>query len=218
MLHGYGASKADLLDIAAGLHATGSFHLLMLDFRAHGDSEGRQVSFGLQEVLDVEAALAWLESRPDCCSLPVGCFGVSMGGAVSIAAAVRFQALRAVVVDSVYADLSKTIARSQWLTYHIPRAPLGQICLWGTELRLGCRLRQLSPVQVAPHLAPKPLLVIHGQDDVGVPIEEGKAVYEAAKGSKEFWMIPGAAHACCYYVAREEYPRRITEFFRHAFV
>lgn len=218
LLHGYGASKADLLDLAQALHREGSFHLLLLDFRAHGDSEGRNSSFGLREVLDVEAALQHLAARDSCCALPVGCLGVSMGGSIAIASAIRFPVIRAVVADSVYADLGKTIARSLGLTYHIPRVPLGELALWGTRLRLGCRLQQLSPVRFVRRLSPKPILVIHGQQDVGVPVSEGETVYQAAGKPKQWWPVAGAVHAGCFYVEKDAYPRRVTEFFRDVLV
>lgn len=214
LLHGYGSSKVDLLDLAAAFHHAGSFHLMLLDFRAHGDSGGRRTSFGLHEILDVEAVLAWLELRSSARNLPVGCFGVSMGGAVAIAAAGRFPSVRAVTTDSVYADLAKTIARSQWLTYHIPRVPVGQCSLWGTEFRLRTRLRDLDPVRNVSRMAPKPILIVHGQADIGVPVKEAQAVYQASQGAKELWIVPGAAHASCYYMAPEEYTRRVTGFFR----
>lgn len=216
LLHGYGACKADLLDLAAAFHQEGPFHLLLLDFRAHGDSGGKWVSFGAREVLDVEAALSFLAGNPETRSFPIGCFGVSMGGAVALLTAVRSPAIRAVVVDSAYADLAKAIARTQWLTYHIPRIPLGQMCVWGTELRLGCGLGSLSPVRVVNRLAPRPLMVVHGMKDEGVPPEEGKALYEAAGYPKELWLVPGAGHASSFYLERQQFPKRILEFFQNA--
>lgn len=215
LLHGYGACKADLLDLAASFHQGSRFHLLLLDFRAHGDSAGQQVSFGNREVLDVEAALSFLAEKPESRHLPVGCFGISMGGAVAILAAVRFPVIRAVAVDSVYADLAKAIATSQWLTYHIPRVPWGQLALWGTEFRLGCRLQNLSPIRVVNRLAPRSLLVMHGMEDVGIPSEEGRMLYEAAGKPKDLWLVPGAGHASCFYLERQTYPRRVLEFFRN---
>jgi pimeloyl-ACP methyl ester carboxylesterase len=41
LLHGFAAGKADLLDVAQGLNRQGRYHLLMIDFRAHGDSGGK---------------------------------------------------------------------------------------------------------------------------------------------------------------------------------
>lgn len=217
MLHGYGASKEDLLDIARALYEQGTFHLLLLDARGHGASGGSTVSFGHQEMRDVHAALEFAAHRPECRGLPIGCYGISMGGAMALLAAVEFRQIQAVITDSTYADLSNAIARTQWLTYHIPRFPLGQMTLWGTELRLGRRMRDLSPQRVIGQITPRPVLLIHGTEDATIPKEEAMALYHAAQEPKELWLIEGAEHVAGFYKERQEYPRRIVQFLQHVF-
>ena len=39
-----------------------------------------------------------------------------------------------------------------------------------------------------------PLLVIHGEADEIIPVEQGRALYEAAPGPKSYYPIPGARH------------------------
>lgn len=218
LLHGFGASKADLLDLAKDLHAASPFDLLLVDLRAHGGSEGTLISFGLREVLDVQAALEALSQDPRTKGLPVGCYGVSMGGAVALLAASRFPSIRAVAADSSYADLGYAIARTQWLTYHIPRIPLGQAVLWGTRIRLGCRLSALSPERVIGEIAPRPVLIVHGGKDVGIPPEQARRLYAAARDPRQLWVVPDAEHAACFYKGREEYVRRVGEFFSDVFL
>lgn len=217
LLHGYGASKEDLLDLARAFHEQGTYHLLLLDFRGHGDSGGNSISFGRGEVLDLKAALDFLDARPELANLPVGCFGVSMGGAVALLAAAQIPRIRAVATDSTYADLGATIARTQWLTYHIPRFPLGQMAIWGAEWRLGCSMRQLSPGSWVARVAPRPVLIVHGSEDRGVPPSEARALFEAAGQSKALWVVEGAEHASSFYRQPEEYMRRMTQFFHEAF-
>lgn len=218
LLHGFSASKADLLDLAQELHRSCPFDLLLLDLRAHGASEGRMISFGLREVLDVRAALEFLAQDPRTRALPVGCYGVSMGGAVALLAAARFPSIRAVAADSCYADLGQAIARAERLTYHIPRIPLGQAVLWGTQLRLGCRLESLNPLRAVREISPRPLLLIHGGRDVGIPLDHGRRLLSAARDPKELWVVPEAEHAACFYKEKEAYVRKVGRFFSDAFL
>ena len=39
-----------------------------------------------------------------------------------------------------------------------------------------------------------PLLVIHGESDEIIPIDQGRTLYEAAPGPKTFYQVPGAYH------------------------
>ena len=218
LLHGFGASKADLLDVAVDFNHSCPFDLLMLDFRAHGASGGETISFGLREVLDVEAALKAAAADPRVGRLPVGCYGVSMGGAIAFLAAARFPAIRAVATDSSYADTAQAIAGAQRLTYHIPRIPLGQMVLWGTEFRLGRPLRETSPVRVIGRISPRPVLLVHGGMDAGIPPGEARRLHAAARDPKELWIVPEAEHAACFYRDRREYVRRVGGFFQNAFL
>ena len=189
----------------------------MLDLRGHGQSGGKAVSFGFRELQEVRAALDFLALDAGLKGLPVGCWGVSMGGAIALLAAARFKEILGVVADSVYAQFGKAVARTQWLTYHIPRVPLGEMVLRAVELRLGCRTSQVDPVRAVGFIAPRGVLVIHGGRDATIPVEEAQALYRAARDPKEWWLIPEAEHATCYFDRTDEYVQKVTEFFRHVF-
>ena len=218
LLHGFGSSKTEMLDVARALHLCSPYHLLLLDLRGHGESSGSTATFGLKEVLEVQAVLDFLEREPAMKALPMGCYGVSMGGAIAILAAARFPSIRAVVSDSSYADFGKAVARVQRLTYHIPWMPLGRATLWAAEFRLGCRVSVLSPVQAIRSISPRPVLIVHGMQDYTIPSEEAQMLFEAAGTPKELWLVPEAEHAACYYKRKEEYPLKVKEFFRDAFL
>ncbi|MBI1953809.1 MAG: alpha/beta hydrolase [Candidatus Omnitrophica bacterium] len=216
LLHGFGTSKADLLDTACVFHARGSYHLVLMDFRAHGASGGETISFGKKEVDDLKTLLVFLAGRPDLADLPVGFYGISMGGAIAILAAARCPQVKAVVTDSAYADLSHAIARAQRLTYHILRWPLGQMVLWGVELRLGCRLKELSPAGAIGAIAPRPILIIHGGRDISIAPGQAAKLFKLAGQAKEFWLVPEAEHVGAFYLERERYAKRVLSFFdRH---
>jgi fermentation-respiration switch protein FrsA (DUF1100 family) len=216
LLHGFGTSKADLLDTAYVFHTRGPYHLVLMDSRAHGASGGETISFGKKEVDDLKALLDYLARNPDLAGLPVGFYGISMGGAIAILAAARCPQVKAVVTDSAYADLGHAIARAQRLTYHIPRLPLGQMVLWGTELRLGCCLKELSPAGAIGAVTPRPVLIIHGGRDISIAPSQAAKLFELAGQPKELWLVPEAEHVGAFYLERERYAKRVLGFFdRH---
>jgi len=54
-------------------------------------------------------------------------------------------------------------------------------------------LRRFRPVDAARRLAPRPLLVMHGDDDDSVPTVDARQLAEA-HGAAELRLIPGAGH------------------------
>src|SRR3989339_688573 len=62
LLHGYGRCKEQMLPQASFLNKAG-FNILMFDFRASGESEGKYITFGQREQADLEGALDYLKNR-----------------------------------------------------------------------------------------------------------------------------------------------------------
>jgi putative redox protein len=54
-------------------------------------------------------------------------------------------------------------------------------------------LRRFRPVDAARRFAPRPMLVLHGEDDDSVPPIEARQLV-AAHGAAELRIIPGAGH------------------------
>ncbi len=70
--------------------------------------------------------------------------------------------------------------------------------------RLGLRTRihpedwnpePLSPVGAVPHIAPVPLLIVHGDQDPYFPLDHPHSLAGAASGAAELWIEPGLGHA-----------------------
>ena len=54
-------------------------------------------------------------------------------------------------------------------------------------------LRHFRPVDAARRFAPRPMLVLHGDDDEMVPHADARVLAEA-HGSAELHVVPGAGH------------------------
>jgi fermentation-respiration switch protein FrsA (DUF1100 family) len=74
----------------------------------------------------------------------------------------------------------------------------------------------ISPVAAAPRIAPRPLLIIHGELDTYTPPAQARAIYAAAEDPKQLWIIPEATHTTGHSTTPEEYERRVSEFFQQA--
>lgn len=213
LCHGLGANRADLLEIAKGLHTAG-FNLFLFDFRGHGGSGGRVTSFGWREQRDLEGALAYLGSQPDMPPKPYGVYGISMGGAVALMVAATDERLAAVVADSPYLSLEDTLARHLTLLYPVPRVPFVWFVLATYRLRFGIWPRQVSPRDAAARLSPRAVFLIHGAEDPRMPAQGTRQIFDAASEPKSLWLIEGAGHMEGYGLAPQTYLDRVAKFFQ----
>ena len=57
-----------------------------------------------------------------------------------------------------------------------------------------------------------PVLFIHGTDDSFVPVEMTYRNYEACRGPKRLFLVPGANHCMSYYVDKSGYETEMAKF------
>lgn len=211
LLHGYGRSKGQMLPQAAFLHRAG-YGVLLLDFRSRGESGGNEITFGVYEPLDVLGAVDYLRQRADVDGR-IAAFGTSLGAVAAVLAAARTEHIQAVIIEAAYDHMRRVIERSFHLYTGLPRflaaltVPIGQ---W----RLGAGLNDIAPVNVIGQISPRPVLIIHGLDDIDIPPAAAEALFAAAAEPKELWLVPDAAHCLVYQTAPYEYEARVLAFLR----
>ena len=95
----------------------------------------------------------------------------------------------------------------------------GKILLLYTIAHLFWREVEASPWESGPlddvaSISPHPLFLIYGEHEL--ISGRGEQQYQAARQPKELWVVPGGAHGTNYWVAKDEYERRVLEFFAKA--
>ena len=104
LVHGFGGNKSNEQVLAtAPIYNRAGYSVLMIDLRAHGQSEGDRRTLGYREVRDVRGALTWLKKKgiePESTVL----HGWSMGGATVVRSAPG-AGIAAVIEEAGYADL-----------------------------------------------------------------------------------------------------------------
>ncbi len=209
ILHGHGGSYDFDLYRAPTLHHAG-FNVLLFDFRAHGRSEGRRMTFGYEERRDVLGAVEFLHSRG---MQHIGLLGFSYGGMVSMLFAAEYPGIEAVISDGGPVRIRSAIASRMvemgfplWLT-----KLLAWLIISMTSLRLGANQFRYEPIRWVGKISPRPILFIHGDHDQFLP--DFDDLYEAARPPKELWRLPDAGHTTASQLYPEEHTRRVIEFF-----
>ena len=214
LVHGWGADKSGrhVLETATVYEETG-FDVLMLDLRAHGESEGERVTIGYREVRDVEGALSLLEKRgydPG----QVVLHGWSMGGAAVLQAAPG-TGVAAVLEESAYADLPPLLRERIPDVSGLPPFFTPGIFFVGQYL-LGIDPWAVRPVEEAELLSREgvPVMIIHSRDDEVVPFGHAEALAKANPAAT-FWTLDGYEHVGAH--EHPEYRERLLTFLDEAF-
>ena len=211
-VHGYRSTGVrDYAPLAGSYHARG-WNLLLVDDRAHGESEGNYIGFGW---LDHDDVLTWLAQlhrrRPQDAALVQG---ISMGSAAVMLAAgdARFPAfVRGVVADCGY---ESAWAEFQWemrQMFHLPPFPLLNVTDLVCRARAKYSFRQ-ADAAAAMRRCHTPVLFIHGEADTFVPTRMVHTVYDACAAPKTLLLVPGAGHAQSCIVDKPAYLAAVDRF------
>jgi dipeptidyl aminopeptidase/acylaminoacyl peptidase len=172
------------------------------------------VTLGLYEVYDATAGLAFLQSRPEVDPGRIGAFGFSMGSAAIVRMAAHYPGIAAVLNEGGYFNLGRDFVE--------PDDPVNifkQLFLYTIAYlfwwEVGTNPWESSPLDDIASINPYPLLLIYGEHEL--MSGRGEQQYQAAGQPKELWVVPGGAHGTNYWVAKEEYERRVLDFFDNAF-
>jgi pimeloyl-ACP methyl ester carboxylesterase len=193
------------------------YGVLLLDMRGQGDSEGDPNAFGWESAKDVDAAVAYLQGRPDVRGGAVGGLGLSVGGEVLVEAAAQNPGLRAVVSEGAgLRSVRETFARQDvpavqvWL-----QAPAEAVLTAATAL-LSADPPPASLEDLAARVAPRPILFVYGENGQETERVLTPAYAAAAGPTAQLWEVPGAGHTGGLEAQPEEYERRLIEFFDDA--
>jgi fermentation-respiration switch protein FrsA (DUF1100 family) len=212
LLHGFGASRAQLLPHAAYLHDAG-YHVLLFDFRHRGESGGDAVTVGAREPLDVQGAVSYLLTRSDVDPARIAVQGVGLGGVAGILAMATDPRISAAVVENAFPDLEGAIARNFEQYIGLPSFPFAPVTVFIVERRLGARAADVRPIDAIARIGQRPVFIIETRDYPANPPGSGRRLFEAAPGPKAIWTMEPVPEASGIYAYPEEYADRVRRFY-----
>ncbi len=171
------------------------FATLIFNFRGAGKSQGNLDILGWSR--DLEAAIDFLYNLKKIDKKRFCLLGFSGGAAVSVYVAAHDSRVSSLVACACPADFGslpgKETAPSAIQHFREIGAirddnfpPSIEEWLRGFEV--------ISPIHLIDKISPRPLLLVHGDADEVVPLEQAHRLYQKAKEPKELAIIPGAKH------------------------
>ena len=171
------------------------FAVLIFNFRGAGASGGNLDIMGWTR--DLRSAIDYLWNLPEVDKSHLSLWGFSGGAAVSICVAAQDNRISCVAACACPADFDfiTEVDEPQAMIDHFRR--IGTIRdrnfpqsaeEWLNGFRLVC------PIEHVAKIAPRPLLLVHGDKDETVGVSHARRLYERAGEPKRMVIIDGAGH------------------------
>jgi uncharacterized protein len=207
LVHGGGVTREEggfFARLAAGLADVG-IATLRFDFRAHGESEGRQEDLTIAGVVnDIRAAVRQVRAATG--SGPVNLIGASFSGGITAFYATRYpDQLRRLVLLNPLLNYKKRFIddKPDWHDDQLSETAGQQLTEHGflahsPTFRLGRALLNeifyLKPHQALPEIT-VPTLFVHGTRDTFIPVGSSRAaVRQITRAQARLLEIDGAQH------------------------
>ena len=171
LLHGYGADRSWLLNLAVKLNETTNFTVLWPDLRGHGESPPvNWTSFGALEGDDVTAAIDYLRALKSPAGKPqigphVGVYGIGLGAYAALDAANRYADIRALALDSVPASPDDVVRAATTARTGMSNGVFQQIAHLGIRVYGFGRFPTRTSCELAQTLRDVRVLLLAGAQD-----------------------------------------------------
>ena len=193
----------------ARMLARHGYGVLLFDRRGEGDSEGDPNALGWDGEKDVDAALAFLQKRPDVDPNRIGGIGLSVGGEVLIQTAAHTDELKAVVSEGAGIRSVKESLESdgteKWLGL-----PFWAMTTAGTAV-FGNKSPPANLNDLVKEIAPRPVYLIYAERGQGGE-DLSATFFESAGEPKALW-VTDSGHVGGQEAEPVEYERRVMGFF-----
>ncbi len=169
------------------------FVTLIFNFRGTGFSEGKFNYFGWTQ--DLYSALDFLCSRREVDGEKLAVVGFSGGAVVSIYVAAKDKRVKAVALGACPAYTKETM--KEFVKVIVESGRMGSL-RGKTETYATKKVYEdvlkLMPTKWIGKISPRPVLIVHGEKDELVNVDDAFRLYSKAKEPKKIVIIPDAQH------------------------
>lgn len=210
--HGYTSQGMSDYIALSDYYMKHGYSMLLVDERAHGQSEGTYIGFGC---LDRKDALGWIDWIIENCGRDVQILlhGTSMGGAtVLMASGLELpEQVKGIISDCGFTSPKEVFTYVLHSMYHLPAFPVIPLADLLNRKLAGYGMDECNAAREV-RKAKIPILMIHGEGDTFVPSSMCEEIYENCASEKKKLIVKGAAHAESYYKDTESYEQALDEF------
>ena len=174
------------------LHDRG-YAAILLEMRAHGESEGDVIALGFEEYLDVQAVVDYIKDDDRYEDTPIVVHGLSMGGAVAINAVGQIPEIDGLISMSAYSSWADVFVDNMGLPEPFASVQRAFVRLY-TTLKYGWASRSITPKNQIRELGARPAFILHSRGDSQVPYDNFVRIVARAPYGIETWVREGDLH------------------------
>ena len=189
MFHGHGSKKSAILTEAYSFRQMG-YNTLLLDFRAHGNSEGNTCTIGYNEAEDVQLAYNYLMEQKE---KNIVLWGISLGAA-TITKAINDYGIapQKIILEMPFGSLADAVA-GRVKIMGLPQEPISTMLTFWGGIQNGFWAFNLKPSEYVKKIK-CPVLLQHGTNDPRVTEKETKEIFDNIASSKKWVEYNASAH------------------------
>ncbi len=187
--------------------------VLYIEQRAHGDSGGEYIGFGLLERFDCVSWINYVNSVNEK-NLPIYLTGISMGASTVLMASGSNlgKNVKGIIADSGFTSPKEILKYVTRTNFKIPLLFRQNLVDEFCKSKINFASDEYSTL-TSMEKGSIPVLFIHGEKDTFVPIEMTYENYEVCKAEKMLFIVPEATHGLCYVYDKDGYEQKVKEFF-----
>lgn len=212
--HGVTSSKEYSLDYIA-LFLKMGYNVIAMDSRYHGESGGKDISYGYYERYDLKKTVDYIrETYGD--DTTIGIHGVSMGAGITLMYAGSVEdGADFYIVDCPYSDFYEEAKYR--IRYDFKYAPkytkkliveIGNLVI---RVRSGFSLKDVRPINHV-HKIKSPVMFINTREDKYIPPHMSQDLYERKEGIKYIYWVDTGGHSKAYGEDPETYEAEVEKF------
>lgn len=208
----YGGSKEGVLSPAQAFHSLG-YDIFLVDFRGAGGSSGSTTTMGVREGADVAQAVSYV--RQTWSDRPLVLYGASLGS-VSVMRAIAHEGVEpdATILESPFDSLLKTV-RHRFTASGLPAFPSAEVLVFWGGLQQNINGFAHNPADYAAEMH-GPVLLMHGEADTRVKVEEAEAIFERLPGQKTLVFFPSVGHGAFAREYPAEWAQTVDQFLQQS--
>ena len=210
--HGYTSKGLNDYGSLSHYYLTHGYRMLLIDERAHGESEGTYIGFGTKDRLDGLEWVKWMVEKIGE-DAQIILTGNSMGGAtVCMMSGLDLPPqVKGIVSDCAFTSAKDVFTHVLHSMYHLPAFPMIQIADRLNRRNAGYGLDDCNAAREVRN-AKVPFLFIHGGKDIFVPCRMCDEIYENCASPKTKLIVEEAGHGESYYKDTEAYESALDTF------